>query len=334
MTLAIQQPDQFNKDQIDLIKNTVAKGTTDLQLQLFLEVCKTSGLNPFQRQIYAVMRESWNPDTKRKEPTMTIQTGIDGYRVIAARTGVHAGTTDPEYGPLEGKYPTWARVVVRKIVGGVLAEFPATARWSEYVQTNREGAPTNMWAKMPFLMLGKCAEALALRKAFPAELSGVYTDTEMMQAGEPLQATEAPPRAPQATPEPIKATELKFISADAAGRLRAQLTKLGITNAEQYANAELAFDATGKPLEKLTELTTDDAKQLYTIATTQPIGKAEGHHLHGILSAMLKNAGVTQKDKDWASSTLGKAVGSFAELTRPERMQLLNAAESLQEQSA
>lgn len=233
MTLAIQQPDQFNKDQIDLIKNTVAKGTTDLQLQLFLEVCKTSGLNPFQRQIYAVTRESWNPDTKRKEPTMTIQTGIDGYRVIAARTGVHAGTTDPEYGPLEGKYPTWARVVVRKIVGGVLAEFPATARWSEYVQTNREGAPTNMWAKMPFLMLGKCAEALALRKAFPAELSGVYTDTEMMQAGEPLQTTEAPPRAPQATPEPIEAEVIEDATPEPLAT-EAQIKKLNAMLLNDY----------------------------------------------------------------------------------------------------
>jgi len=89
-------------------------------------------------------------------------------------------------------------VIVRKLVHGQVVDFPATARWAEYVQTKAEyknGSATgvqivsDMWAKMPHTMLGKCAEALALRKAFPAELSGVYSDIEMQQAdSEPAQA--------------------------------------------------------------------------------------------------------------------------------------------------
>ena len=187
-TMPLVPAADFSAEQIDLIKQTVAAGTSDLELALFLEVAKSSGLNPFQRQIYAVMR--W--DAKSRKEKMVIQTGIDGYRLIAARSGAHMGTTDPEFGPItkEG-FPEFARVIVRKLVHGQLAEFPATARWSEYVQTGKEG-PTAMWKRMPHTMLGKCAEALALRKAFPAELSGVYSDVEMAQAD------NAAPEAPRA----------------------------------------------------------------------------------------------------------------------------------------
>jgi len=200
--LPLAQPAGFSTDQIDLIKNTVAVGTSDLELALFLEVCRSTGLNPFQRQVYAVVRKGKTKQGNQWVETskMVIQTGIDGYRLIAARSGVHMGTTDPEFGPLKDGYPEFARVIVRKLVHGQMVEFPATARWAEYVQTKAEyqgGSATgkqivsDMWAKMPHTMLGKCSEALALRKAFPAELSGVYSDVEMQQADNP--ATEAAP---------------------------------------------------------------------------------------------------------------------------------------------
>lgn len=180
----------FSREQLDLIKRTVAAGTSDDEFALFVEVAKSTGLSPFQRQIYAIMRQVSVKDERgqwRKENRMTIQTGIDGYRLIAARTGKHAGTTDAEYGPdaTQGKltHPAWARVTVRRLLpNGTVADFTATARWSEYAQTNRDGEPSGQWPKMPYLMLAKCAEALALRKAFPAELSGVYTAEEMSQA--------------------------------------------------------------------------------------------------------------------------------------------------------
>lgn len=210
----------FTRDQVDLIKRTVAEGASDDELALFLEVAKTSGLNPFQRQIYAVMRKS-----KRKvgrdwveESKMVIQTGIDGYRLIAARSGAHAGTTDAEYGPVSAEgFPEWARVTVKKMMpAGLVAEFTATARWSEYVQAKDEyvggektgrQVPSGQWPKMPFLMLGKCAEALALRKAFPGELSGVYTAEEMGQAD------NHQPTAPPAPATPARPThdDLKVI---------------------------------------------------------------------------------------------------------------------------
>ncbi|WP_407570703.1 phage recombination protein Bet [Deinococcus altitudinis] len=189
----LTQPAAFSAEQVELIKNTVAVGTSDLELALFMEVCRSTGLNPFQRQIYAVVRKGKTKVNNQwvESSKMVIQTGIDGYRLIASRSGLHMGTTDPEFAPLKDGYPEWARVVVRKMVRGHIVDFPATARWSEYVQTKAEysgGSATgkqivsDMWAKMPHTMLGKCAEALALRKAFPAELSGVYSDIEMQQA--------------------------------------------------------------------------------------------------------------------------------------------------------
>ncbi|MDO4264644.1 MAG: phage recombination protein Bet [Deinococcus sp.] len=226
----------WTEEQVDLIKKTVAAGTTDTELSLFLEVAKSSGLNPFQRQIYAVKRKSG------REEKMTIQTGIDGYRLIASRSAAHLGTTDAEFGPTnKDGYPEWARVTARRLVQGHIAEFTATARWSEYVQTKDEwqnGQRTgkkivgDMWAKMPHTMLGKCAEALALRKAFPAELSGVYTAEEMAQAdsAEPLKEVPAG-RSADITQE-VKAQVAQEARPEQAGVMEQWATKLGTVGAK------------------------------------------------------------------------------------------------------
>lgn len=163
----------MSREKIELIKQTVAKGSTDLELDLFLHACKRTGLDPLMKQIYAIKRK--NGKTGQME--MAIQTGIDGYRLIADRTGRYAGSDEPTYTVGQDGFPDVASVTIYKMLDGQRCGFSASARWTEYCQ---EASP--MWKKMPFLMLSKCAEALALRKAFPAELSGVYTHEEMMQA--------------------------------------------------------------------------------------------------------------------------------------------------------
>jgi phage recombination protein Bet len=168
MTKEVMKYDNITSEQVDLIKSQVAVGATDNELRLFLYVADKSGLDPVTKQIYFIKRGG----------KMTIQTAIDGFRAIADRTGQYSSSDEPIFEEI-GNNPVKATVTVGKVVQGVEGKFTASARWSEYYPEKN----AFMWDKMPHTMLGKCAEALALRKAFPAQLSGLYTGDEMDQAG-------------------------------------------------------------------------------------------------------------------------------------------------------
>jgi phage recombination protein Bet len=178
-TLQVQDKISFSGEQVALIKSQIAPKATDSELQLFLYQAKRTGLDPLTRQIYAIHR--WNGQQSKE--VMTIQTSIDGFRVIAERSGDYAGQDEPIFNYDENKKLLSAKVAVYRFRGEV--RYPAAvgvAFWSEYVQTNKEGKPTGLWVKMPHTMLSKVAEALALRKAYPQDLSGLYTVDEMQQA--------------------------------------------------------------------------------------------------------------------------------------------------------
>ncbi len=161
----------WSNDQLAVIKNQIAKNCSDADLVLFAEVCKRTGLDPFTRQIYAISRGG----------KMVIQLSIDGFRAIAADSGQYNGSQTFWCGVdgvwvdcwLSDNNPVAAKTEIYRGDGD--RPFVGVAKFSEY-------AGENLWRKLPALMIGKVSESLALRKAFPRQLSGLYTPEEMTQA--------------------------------------------------------------------------------------------------------------------------------------------------------
>ena len=171
-------------DQLALLKDTICKGSSDSEFQLFVQICNRVRLDPFARQIYSIARY----DKKLGREVRQTQTSIDGFRVIAERSHEYEGQTKPEWCGKDGVWrdvwledvaPFAARVgVYRK---NCREAFWGVARFDAYAQAKDGGGLTYMWSKMGDNQIAKCAEALALRKAFPQDLSGLYTTDEMAQ---------------------------------------------------------------------------------------------------------------------------------------------------------
>jgi phage recombination protein Bet len=173
----------WTPEQTQLIATTIAPGCSSDELRLFAYACQRTGLDPFSKQIYAI----------RRSGRMTIQAGIDGLRAIAERTGELDGSHTEWCGDdgqwsdvwISAKPPAAAKTTIwRK---GSSHPFIGVARFADY------NAGQGLWSKMPAAMIAKCSEALALRKAFPANLSGVYSTDEMEQVEvQPVTVTAAP----------------------------------------------------------------------------------------------------------------------------------------------
>lgn len=180
-------PMMLTEEQIQLLRKTLCRDLTNDEFELFVNQCKRTGLDPFAKQIYPVKRM----DKKNDRAVLAIQTSIDGFRVVAERTGKYGGQDGPYWCDDSGE---WKDVWLKKTppiaakVGVYRQDWKhpcyGIARFDAYAQ-KAYGKLTLFWDKMPDLMIAKCAESLALRKAFPHDLSGLYTSEEMSQSDDP-----------------------------------------------------------------------------------------------------------------------------------------------------
>lgn len=209
---------RFSQEQVDLIARTICSGASNDELALFIAICDRTGLDPFARQIYSVGRY----DKRAGKNVRQTQVSIDGARLIAQRSGEYAGQEGPYWCGEDGVWrdcwlskepPLAAKVgVMRK---GFTQPLYAVALFDEYAQRSKDGYLIGQWPTMPVLMIAKCAEALALRKAFPAELSGLYTSEEMGQADNPAKDSHMTPVVPEPVKQSRPALEAPTIDAEA-----------------------------------------------------------------------------------------------------------------------
>lgn len=204
LTVAPQQalPPSLLMDEnelMEVLETSLYRGAKRSSIKMVVGYCKAQRLDPMQKPVHIVPVNTKVPANQpggrdRWEWVDTVWPGINLYRTNAARSGRHAGTSEPEFGPtitrtfhippregtagpgkdVEVSFPEWCRVVVKRVLdNGVIAEFPAREFWLENYATvgNYSDAPNAMWTKRPSGQLAKCAEAQALRKAFPESCS-------------------------------------------------------------------------------------------------------------------------------------------------------------------
>lgn len=179
---------KFTNEEIGLIHRTMMPKASQDDVAIFVATCERTGLDPFARQI---MPQSRN--TRKDDQWVTVWgslTTIDGLRKIAVDSGEYEGQEGPWWCGEDGvwadiwtkKGPCFAaKVMVHR--RGFRVGLVGTAKYASYVQTKKDGTPNQVWANLGDHMTAKVAEALALRRAFPNEMAGLYTADEMAQAG-------------------------------------------------------------------------------------------------------------------------------------------------------
>lgn len=202
---------EFSSEQITTLRRYFGegvRGANNADFALLFQQVRRTGLDPFSRQIYLIMRESWDKDVRARVPKPTIQIGIDGFRLIAKRAAKAEGVRIQHHNPIwiddrGGEHKTWldrenppfaCRYKIQMVPTGDTVEM--TVHMAEYMplMDEYEGTgdarhktgkrvPMGLWATMGASQIAKCGEAVTLRKAFPQDLSGLYAEEEMDQQG-------------------------------------------------------------------------------------------------------------------------------------------------------
>jgi phage recombination protein Bet len=225
--------ENWTPTQVAALKQLGLTGASEGDMKVFHHYCQRTGLDPFARQIYMISRGG----------KFTIQSSIDGLRIVAQRSGNYGGQTPAEWCGQDGVWKdVWLEATppIAARIGVYYKDTPhptyAVAKWDSY----NAGSP--IWKKMPDLMLSKCAEALALRKAFPNDLSGIYTNDEMSQADK------------EDKPTPVKA--------DAPGKQFAEAEVVEPTESEIKRAIVLINSVSSHDIDGLRALWADEAQYL------------------------------------------------------------------------
>lgn len=185
MTNENQLPAIYGMDQskaISVLQESLYPGAKADSVALVMEYCRAAGLDPMQKPVHIV--PMWDKNLRAMRDV--IMPGVNSYRVNAMRSRDYLGISEPEFGPMvEGgavgiSYPEWCKVTVKRSINGQIAEFTVVEYWIEnYATAGKDSSmPNAMWKKRPRGQIAKCAEAQALRKAFP-EIASAPTYEEM-----------------------------------------------------------------------------------------------------------------------------------------------------------
>jgi phage recombination protein Bet len=222
---------------INVLRSSLYPGAAEASVNLVLSYCKAAGLDPMQKPVHIV--PMWNNSLGKLVDQ--VMPGIGLYRIQASRTGQYAGVSEPEFGPdvtedIGGQtvtYPAWCKVSVKRVLAsGQVCEFTALERWKENyaAKKNNVTTPNAMWSRRPYAQLAKCAEAQALRKAFPEVGSQPTADEmegkELIEVRDVTPQQEQKPAQPEALPlmdaAHFEANWPKYEAGIASGRNTAQ----------------------------------------------------------------------------------------------------------------
>ena len=191
---AINTTNEIDQHIWSALKNSLYTGAKDESIKMVLDYCKAAKLDPMQKPVHIVPMNVKNSLTGRYEYKDVVMPGVGLYRIQAARSNQYAGVSEPEFGEdvtcnlggVDITYPKWCKVTVKKLVNNTIVEFTAKEYWLENYATKKDPntkkdtpTPNSMWQKRPYGQIAKCAEAQALRKAFPEIISQHVTAEEM-----------------------------------------------------------------------------------------------------------------------------------------------------------
>ena len=212
--LAVHQISPAEMEVIQVLGNSLYPGAKPESIAMVLAWCRATGRDPMKKPAHIVPMYVKDATTGKGEMRDTVMLGIGAYRTDAAATGEYAGKDEPEFGEdvdrdfdegVRVTYPKWCKVAVQRLVGGQVRRFVAKEFWLEnYATAGRAtNKPNAMWQRRPYAQLAKCAEAQALRMAFPDQTGSTNTAEEMEgkefigmtidQQSSPLSAAPATP---------------------------------------------------------------------------------------------------------------------------------------------